>query len=510
MSIKLQFLQDGKTIEYTLEDVTIEVQAPPPFGNNSASITLENVSLTVAGKAPWDGIELECAIPSLNVRDSKATKGDPIAELLQGDKVTVSAKSTVIGDLTWRQIYKPDKLYGKWTAEKYKDNVYLAPVGTVQSQTNSGEQTNSGAAAIDRETESPAPLTGRFDLVQRNGPHGTYTALSIDGDSSPKMGVNIRELAYFGTPQWQYTSEKWLNNYASEIAAMGMKWVRFFAANRNYTNEKIVRRIQTVLDIFAKHNLITVFCFADSLSEKGLFPAGDEPYHSASRGHYDKSYFNNKNYTENYLPFVKLMVETFKDHKAVGMWQLMNEMAIYNPPASDKDLEGFARFVDEVSEAIYTIDSTHPISIGIINTAHIMPPGKDLNQFARDFYSQRKFIHVATSHCYQFRDNTNPHAVWEHEDFCALDADVANESGRAMFWTEFSAADDGDRRASSERFLDRHLVQGPASGALQWAFMLELDGIQDSGVGGYYGFAPRFNKQYEQLKDLFVNKPKNA
>jgi hypothetical protein len=512
MSVKLQFVKDGKTIEYTLDgDVTIEVQTAPPFGETGASITLQNASLTVAGDAPWSGVELEVAIPSLNVRDSKAARGEPAAKVLQGDKLTVSSTSSVIGNLTWRQIYKPDDLFGKWVAEKYKDNVYLAPVGTVQIQTAIGGQAATQGVTVDRGTDTPAPLTGRFQLVQRKGPHGTYTALSIDGDPTPKMGVNVRELAYFGTSQWQYTNEAWLGNYAAEAAAMGMKWVRFFAAHRNYTDDQIVNRIRKVLDVLASHNLIAIVCFADSLSEKGMFPKGDEQWHSGSRGHYVKDYFNNKNYQTNYLPLVKRIVSEFKGHKAVGMWQLMNELAIYDPPANDNDVKGFSAFVDEVSEAIYTLDSTHPISIGIINTAHIMPPGKDLKTFARDFYRKRKFIHAATSHVYQLLNDLNPQVAWEFEDYCALDADVANETGRAMLWTEFGAGNNADRRASTERFLDRHLVKGTASAALQWGFMLTLGGMTDTGVGdGNYGFSPGLNKQYDNLKDLFVNVVKKA
>jgi endo-1,4-beta-mannosidase len=318
-------------------------------------------------------------------------------------------------------------------------------------------------------------------------------------------------LAYFGTPQWQWTKEDWLETYAAEAAAMGMKWVRFFAAHNAYTEDQIVKRVGKVLEVLAKHKLIAVICFADSLSEKGMFPKGDEQWHTGSRGHYIKDYFNNGNYRQNYLPFVKRIVSEFKGHQAVGMWQLMNELAIYNPPANDNDVKGFAGFVDEVSAAIYQLDQTHPISIGIINTAHIMPPGKDVKAFATEFYSKRKYIHAATSHCYQFMHDVNPQLGWEHEDYCALDAEMANASGRAVLWTEFGAANNGDRRASSERFLSRHFIQGPASAALQWGFMLNLGGISDSGIGdGNYGFSPGINAQYDKLKDLFVNLAKQA
>lgn len=512
MSVKLQFVQGDKTMEYNLEgDVIIQVAGAAPIGEASNKINLQNATLAVAGDVPWSGIELEVAIPTLNVRDSTETSGEPATKLAQGDKITVSSTTTVTGDIIWRQIYKPDNLFGKWAAEKYKDNVYLAPPGTVQAKAAAPSQAKVATVDVDMGSDAPAPLTGRFQLVQRKGPHGAYTALAIDGDSTPQMGVNVREFAYFGTPQWKWTKAHWVDTYASTAKSMGMKWLRFFAMHRDCSAEEIIERVGNVLDVLANNDMIAVVCFADSLSEKGMFPAGDEPYHTASRGHYVKDYFNNKNYRENYLPLMQRIVTTFKDHKGVGMWQLMNELAIYNPPANDNDVVGFAGFVDECSKAIYDIDQTHPISIGIINTAHIMPPGKDLRQFATEFLSKRKFIHAATSHVYQLLHDTNPQTLWEHEDNCALDADIANRTGRAMLWTEFSAANEGDRRAASERFLNRHFVQGPASAALQWGFMLELEGIPDSGVGdGHYGFAPKFNNQYDKLKALYQEIPKKA
>src|SRR5262249_15809184 len=144
---------------------------------------------------------------------------------------------------------------------------------------------------------------------------------------------------------------------------MGMKWVRFFAAHAAYDTEQIVARTRKALDAIGQQGLVAVVTFSDSLSEKGMFPRGDEQWHSGSRGHVIKDYFNNGNFRANYLPFVKRMVTEFKDHPGVGMWQLMNELAIYNPPANDNDLKNFAAFVDETSEMIYRIDSVHPISI---------------------------------------------------------------------------------------------------------------------------------------------------
>jgi hypothetical protein len=541
MALKIQFVHDGKTTEYILsQDATLQINAPAP-SSPSPQIQVINAVLAVTGAVPWGGavgVDMVVNTPQLKVRNDKTTAGEPVAILLLGEKLTVSKTSEKIGKITWRQIIKPDKFVGKWVAESFEGDTnaylilgstptYVPPAtGAASSVATASAQAapSSGAAMASPQaaptsagiTTSPsgegiAPLTGRFTLVKRKGPHSTYSALAIDGDSSRKLGVNIRELAYFGTPQWQWTREQWLPAYASNTKALGMKWVRFFAAHVAYSNDQIVARMKKVLDALAQEGLLAVVCLADSLSEKGMFPRGDEQWHSGSRGHLVKDYFNTGAYRANYMPFLQRIVTEFRNHPGVGMWQLMNELAIYNPPANDNDVKGFTTFVDEASEAIYRLDSVHPISVGIINTAHIMPPGKDIRQFAREFYSKRKFIHIVSGHCYQYDHDTNPGSLWEHEENCAIDAEIANETGRAMFWTEFGAMNGGDRRASSERFLNSHFIKGPASGALQWGFMLELDAIPDSGIGdSRYGFSKTLNTGYEQLSDLFKNLPSKS
>jgi endo-1,4-beta-mannosidase len=248
--------------------------------------------------------------------------------------------------------------------------------------------------------------------------------------------------------------------------------------------------------------------FADSIKNALLYPARDEDWHKVTDfNHLHKDYFNEGRYHDHYLPLVERLVQEFRGHSGVGMWQLMNEPAIYPDPASDADVLGFGRFVDEVSARIYELDKAHPISIGLINIAHIMPPGKDLNQFAADFYAQRRFIHIVSCHSYQSLMNADPAAAWDHEDNADADIRAAAQTGRAAFWTEFGASQVSDRKLSTERFLNRHLRDQRASGALQWGFMIGPNAIPDKGVGDKdFGFsnAP-FNAQFEELKQLFTH-----
>ncbi|MBZ0299187.1 MAG: cellulase family glycosylhydrolase, partial [Anaerolineae bacterium] len=354
---------------------------------------------------------------------------------------------------------------------------------------------------------NPAPLVGRFRLVASSSPLGPCTGLKIDDQTRPALGVNVRELAYFGESQWPNTTAADREGFCDEVRTMKMRWVRFFAAHADFSEDDIVNHTRAALDVIADRGLLAVVVFADSIKNIKLYPAGDDLSHNVSElNHLNKDYFRDKRYRDHYLPLVVRLVTEFRTHPGVGMWQLMNEPAIYPAPASPDDVQKFGEFVDEASARIYQLDKTHPISIGMVNCAHIMPPGLDLTQFATDFYSKRRHIHVVSCHSYQKTDNSNSDASWDHEDNANADIQAAAQTGRAVFWTEFGSSQAADRVQSTRRFLSRHLDQQRASGALQWAFMIGPHFAPDKGVGDHdFGFSTAsFNKQFNELRDLFI------
>ena len=521
----IQFEHNGETISYTITDaVTITIQGEPVFVGNTLKLE-SGGKLTVDGLAPWDGLEVKVNIAQINVRQNTTTEQEPVAIVKEGDVLIVSHETTENNGITWRQILAPVDLAGNWIAERVAgfDEIYLVSfeeydaqraeetstpeVHTASAQVTERPETTEEAEVADH---TPAPLLGRFQLVEKQGSEGRYTTLSIDGDDRPKLGVNIREFPHFGIPQWQWAREHGRETYCKSVQDLNMKWVRFFTPHVTYGSlDDNLKRIEATLDVIRDHDLVAVVTLTDSLADVGMFPKEDGEWHEKGTpmGHYHKDYFNTNAFRNHYHPYVKEVVSAFKDHAGVGIWQLMNEPAIYPPPASDTDVESFARWVDETSAMIYEMDKTHPIAIGMINASHIKPPAAEQNQFVLDFYSQRKHIHVVTCHTYQGIHNGDPHAAWDLEDDCMADIRAAAKTGRAMIWTEFGSSQAANRCQSTERFLNRQFLQNHASAALQWGYMLEVDGISDSGVGDrHFGWSrANFNKEFDELKALFAN-----
>lgn len=463
-----------------------------------------------------DRIRMRVNIEKVNLRSHRSISQATFAgELDEGAEVEVSNPAVIENQIHWRQILAPEQLAGKWIAERVAPSVdtrtYLVPV-----ETSTGDAATFTVAAPVEEAEetaaaahvgpTPAPLTGRFQLTTAGSP--PVTMLAIDGSTRSALGVNIRELAYFDADQFPHVNADDRQGFCEAARQMNMRWVRFFAAHARFSEDEIVAQTRTALDAIAAQGLLAVVVFADSIRNARFYPAGDEDWHKVGAfNHLHKDYFNDGHYRAHYLPLVERLVTAFRHHSGVGMWQLMNEPAIYPDPAGDADVKGFARFVDDVSARIYELDKTHPISIGLINVAHIMPPERSLDQFAAEFYAQRRHIHVVSCHCYQNPEHGDHMSAWDHEDHADADVRAAAKTGRAVFWTEFGASKVSDRKLSTERFLNRHLREQRASGALQWGFMIGPEFAPDKGVGDKdFGFsnAP-FNPQFEDLKQLFTS-----
>lgn len=526
----IHFENNGETQTYTITDaVTLTIQGAPVFEGNTLKLPNDG-KLIVEGTAPWNGIQVRVNIAQINVRHEPNTEQAPATILYEGNELTISPESLDSNGVIWRQIIAPAELNDKWIAERVAgyDDIYLVPIGEVgdfsaQAVPVSPPEVHVATVPVTQDPktvdipevadDAPAPLLGsRFKLVEKEGQNGRYTVLAIDGDDKPKLGVNIREFPHFGIPQWQWAREHGRATYCKTVQDLNMKWIRFFTPHVTYASlEDNLKRIEQTLDVIRDHGLVAVVTLTDSLADVGMFPKEDAEWHDKGTpmGHYQKDYFNLNAFRKHYHPYVNAVVSAFKDHAGVGMWQLMNEPALYLPPASDTDVESFARWVDETSAMIYEIDKTHPISIGMINVSHIKPPAAEQYQFALDFYSKRKHIHVVTCHSYQGIHNGDPHAPWDLEDDCMADIHAAAKTGRAMIWTEFGASQAGNRRQSTERFLNRQLLQNHASAALQWGYMLEVDGIRDSGVGDrHFGWSKAdFNKEFDELHALFASYP---
>ncbi|MEM6284071.1 MAG: hypothetical protein AAF787_17900, partial [Chloroflexota bacterium] len=491
-----------------------EVEVADPA--STASVTMVQSTLTTdtpAQAAPAGDrmVVINTGTLQLKIRSAPNTTGTVVSKLADGTIVQVAPEKIPDGNLTWRKLIEPAQFADNYVAASFATTRYLIPAPadaggddvTVAAQSTPAAETPSAAApapvpVISLTTSDPAPLTGRFTLVDR----GLYTKLAIDGDATTRMGVNVRELAYFGTPQWRWTQESQRMAFLKEAKSIGKTWVRFYAPHREYTPDQIIQHTRKTLDEIHEAGLLGIVVLGDSLAETNLYPPGDEGFHTEVMGHINKSYWHNKNYETNYIPLLQRIVGELKDHPGVGLWQLMNEPALYPQPASDADADAFAAFVDRASSLIYEMDTVHPISMGIINVAHVAPSAANQLEYPREYLAARKYIHVVSCHCYQHLDNGDPNALWDQEDRANIDGPAAAATERAFMLTEFGASQAGNRTASSEAFLRRQLQGNNASAALQWGFMPTSN---DVGVGdSHFGLSrANINKEYDQLVSLF-------
>lgn len=530
LTIKIE--QNGKTRTYQVgSNATLSIKGDAQLNDNGIMISAAS-ELTVEGLVPWAGIRMTVNIAEVNIRHAPNTEQAKFTSIKKGTALTVSAETTESIGFLWRTIIEPPELSGKWVAQQKigVDEIYIVAVEGESTVVDSG--TGSPASAVvdnaspvtatvvdtgstvtenvpDTPTNEPAALTGRFQLVKKNGPGGAYTALAIDGDSTARLGVNVREFPHFGIPQWKWTDPNTRADYCRTAQEIGMKWLRFFTPHVTYnTLQENLDRIGQTLDVIAAHDMVAIVTLTDSLADVGMFPKEDAEWHhkGTPMGHYHKDYFNTNSFRNHYHPYVKEVVSAFKGHKGVGIWMLMNEPALYMPPASDTDVEGFARWIDETSSMIYDMDKVHPMAVGMINVSHIKPPQHERQQFATDFYSKRKHIHVVTCHSYQSTGNGDPNVVWDLEDDSQADINAAAQTGRAMMWSEFGASMAGNRTQATEGFLNRQMLQNRASAALQWGYMITSN---DTGVGdGNFGWSPaNINREYQEMKNLFASYP---
>lgn len=442
----------------------------------------------------------------LNIRQKPAVDSQEQGEFYEGTIITVGSETDETDDYTWRQIHEPEAYRGNWVARMRK------------SDGQEFLESKKSGAGVD---QNPRPLRGgRFSLVK--GQDG-MTRLAIDGDTQPRIGVNVRPFAWLGKKNWKHAPPNAQETFAKQAANMGATWMRLYVPRADYDVDVIVSRLQTALDTLAGHDLLAVVCLGDMLSDMFLYPPGDQEEHKKGdeaglfKGALRPVYFaggedGESGYRSNYRPLVKEIVRTFKDHPAVGMWQLMNEPGIYPDPVTEDQYRIFRNFVQDVSRLIYTIDPSHPISIGVKYTPHYVKPssnGDTKADFATAFYNDLPHIHVVTAHAYENEAEAGSLEInWGEVKTASGDIEAAERTGRAFFWTEFSTHDIGQNRENrTKRFLKEQLIHGRASGALQWAFVPE--GMKASGAGdSERGMgADGINNDYGDLYEMYRQFP---
>ena len=325
-----------------------------------------------------------------------------------------------------------------------------------------------------------------------------------------RFGVNMRSFAYYERRDWLMYPQGQPPNQDEVLHSLkdlNTSLVRFYAVNRNASINDNLHYVGQTLDKIRNHGMQAIICIMDGLETPFVVP-GDQGYY---KGNLQKQYWHNRAYQANYLPYVRQLVERFRNHPAAAIWELGNEFGIYpnHPAATVADWDVFVEFAHTAARVIKQIAPGSLVSTGLINTNHVIPhnPGPSTQMrenYARQLHSSSD-IDLASIHVYPVLDG--------QDALSAIDAQIARSLGKDFFVGELGAnirdAQFGGNRTNYFREKMNLWRQRGAFTVLPWDYDI-VRPPQDSGVADDTGFNarhPDFHSIHGMIKKEFSPHP---
>lgn len=350
------------------------------------------------------------------------------------------------------------------------------------------------SAAGFKPLEIPLDLTGDQEMVLRLEPLALFAEpvvfagpapafvrahgrdFAIGGRSFKFIGVNLRALAHYGTPQMPYANAKDQLKAAKDI---GARVVRIFLPHRDISPDAARDRLAGLIGTMKQEcpEMYLIVALTNLYGDVGFDVPGDWGFGPDNMGFYSLRPGNQgpailglewfrDGYRQHYLPFVKKIVEAFRDEPMVMAWNIGNELKAEGAP------ELLIQLVHAMARSIRQWDTNHLITTGMISTRHAYMAGN--NALRRRLYGIPELDFI-TNHSYHIDGNDKP----SPED----DSDLARELSKPLVIEEagFAARDDRTRLYAEE--LDLLFGRG-ASGYMPWGFMAGGDtGDGDDALG---------------------------
>jgi hypothetical protein len=306
------------------------------------------------------------------------------------------------------------------------------------------------------------------------------------GDSPFKfIGVNLRGLAHYGTPQYPFASQR---DQLKQVREMGARVVRIFLPHKDVPTPEVKNRLEALLKLLREEfpEIYLIAALTDLYVNSQHFPQGDEGSYKTRTDPDGRQWtllgqeWFNGGYKKNYLPFVDTIVTAFRDRPRILAWDIGNELKL--PEARPL----FIDFHLAMAQHIKKLDPRHLITTGMMSTRHagLMSPGQ------HRLYSS-PHIDFLTSHIYnaEYGDDDSALAAELKKPF------LVEEAG-------FDARPDDDRTERIREDMDRLFGRG-ARGYMQWGFMAgedNNDGDQDRGMDAK--FHGDWNPLFQAYSDL--------
>ncbi|MCS7072594.1 MAG: hypothetical protein NZM00_13890 [Anaerolinea sp.] len=295
-------------------------------------------------------------------------------------------------------------------------------------------------------------------------------------DLTWRMGINMREFVFYGTPAYPFTTETLQLIQINRLKQLGVKLVRIFTAHADFTAGQIIPLLNRALTRLHQNGMRAIVCLNDSLTGQRLYVRGNDVFHTEVHGHLHKRYWHNRDYLTHYIPFVQTLLNGVKHNPGLLMVELGNEYAIHPQPATDADASAFVAFCEHVGGLIKSIAPHVLISTGLVNSSHVAAAGK------HELYALR--LHQlgaidAVSIHYYAHDGERERAP--------VDIGVARRLKKPWYVGEIGMERGTGDRAS---FYDLDIARWRREGAftvMPWAFYTDQG---DVGVCDIYGIGP--------------------
>ena len=317
------------------------------------------------------------------------------------------------------------------------------------------------------------------------------TQFFLNGQPFRFVGVNVREIAYYGYNGWndgRYTNAGHIDIQLETAKRMRAQVFLLYAPyNRNASAEKTdtkeaIKRLKNILDKAEKLNMFVLITLDDAKQSGFNVSCNNQKYREPGFVYNMEYYYSG--YKESFIPFIKEVVSALGGHKGLFAWGICNESQInpFVPPTPPiADCQAFLDFYQHCSETIRSLAPNDLITTSIESCHHL---------FVVNAYEQKKFantlygmptIDFATIHSYQDNqrmDNTLGH----NAERGSFELSLARDVWKIPLIIEEMGPVGGLHRGSGgwvKGALQEWFRLG-AAGCMQWGFSA-VDG--DIGVG---------------------------
>ncbi len=312
-----------------------------------------------------------------------------------------------------------------------------------------------------------------------------------------RMGVNMREFAFYGTSAVRHSSRALQRAQLVALNDLGVRVVRFFASHRDFNRQGCIDAVRGALDALDEFDMQAIICLDDGLTGAGFTIQGTEPWRTEVHGQYHSNFWVSNAWRDVHLPHARAFAEAFRDRPTILMWELGNEFALH-PRDGGRRIPNraaslaFLNYARTVSEAIKAVSPAHLISTGLVNSRHVtaLEDGEPASEFGRRLHSLPS-IDAVSIHYY---------AHDGERDYAGGEVETARAVGKPFYVGEVGAhhAESGDRAA----YFNREIAFWRNAGAftvLPWAFDSSPN---DVGVSDLYAVA-RIHPDYDRVRAVF-------